>query len=284
MLKVNAFIVTLLTFVLLASCFRGPDKNREVLARVHNTYLYKDEIDGLIPSGQNKNDSIELLKVYIQKWVEQQLILADAGKILSSVEKDFSKKIREYRNALLVFEWEKKILALELDTVVTEQQLKSYYESNAHEFILQRDIVRVLYIKLNANSLKFAEAGQLIRQEPFSRSKTEQFCSHYAVNYFLDDKSWLYVEDIQKEIPLNAQQRQEMSTGNVFIEMKDEEYMYILKVLEIKLKGSVSPLALEEQTIRNIIIQKRKIDITDNYIANLRNNAEKKSSVEIFLK
>lgn len=273
----------LLGIVVLTSCLQKPDRGREVLARVNNTYLYADEVVGLIPSGQNVKDSLDLLNLFIQKWIEQQLILQDANKILTTSEKNFQKKIREYRNALLVYEWEKKILAKELDTVVTAQQIKSYYEANAHEFVLQRDIVRVLYIKLNANTTRYHEALQLIKSEPFDKRKAEQFCAVYAVNYFLDDKSWLYVDDIQKEIPLNAQQKQQISTGSTFIELKDEEYIYMLKVLEAKLKGSVSPLALEEQTIKNIILQKRKTDITDNYISRLRIEAEKQSNVEIFL-
>jgi hypothetical protein len=95
-------------------------------------------------------------------------------------------------------------------------------------------------------------------------------------------KSWLYVEDIQKEIPMNSQQKQELSTGNAFIELIDEEYLYLMKVLEVKLKGSVSPLALEERTIREIILQKRKSEIIERHIRDLRTKAERSASIEKF--
>jgi len=255
-----------------------------VLAKVNKTYLYSDELLGLLPSGQSEQDSIAMLSAYVEAWIEQQLILQDAGRILTAGEKDFSRKIREYRNALMVFEWERKILEKNLDTLVTEQEMMLYYEANSHEFVLQRDIVRVLYVKLNANSKKINDASQLIRQEQFDANAAEQFCRNYAVNYFLDVKSWLFVDDIQKEIPLSIQQKQEMSTGNAYIEIKDEEYIYMLKVLEVRLKGSVSPFALEENTIRDVILQKRKTEITDKYVLGLKQEAEKKSSIEVFVK
>ncbi len=271
----------MLLCLLFLSCIREPERGRNPLARVNNTYLYEDEVAGMIPPGMNPDDSIALLKTYISTWINQQLILDDASKHLTARQKDFTRKIREYRNSLMIFEWEKQILNSQLDTVVSMQELNEYYNANRHEFILQADIVRVLYIKLNANLPFVDDAQKLIVEEPFDAMATEQFCRKYAVNYFLDIKSWLFVEDILKEIPLNAQQRKEMETGNTFIRIVDDEYVYLLKVLDIKLKGSVSPLALEEKTIREIILQKRKNDILQLHMEKLRTSAGS-SGIEIF--
>lgn len=282
MIKLKKYFALLLMLILVFSCFRGAEKNREVLARVNNTFLYADEIETMIPSGITGNDSVELLRVYVGKWVEQQLILQNANNILTAKEKDFSKKIRDYRNALLIIEWEKKLLSAQLDTNITEKQLKDYYEANQREFILQADIVRVLYIKLNANSPFVREARDFLLDDPFDSEAAEQFCRKYAVNHFLDIRSWLYVDDIQKEIPLTTQHKTEMSTGNGFFEIQDAEYMYMIKVLDSKLKGSVSPMALEENTIKEVILQKRKKEIIDNHVRELRSSAERSSKIEIY--
>ncbi len=275
-------VLVLLVTLSVTSCTRRPDKNRKPLARVYNTYLYADELKGLMPESMNENDSIEILNHFVNTWIEKQLILEDAGRNLTAREKDFSYKIREYRNALLIFEWEKKILAEKLDTLITDLQIREYYEANQQEFILQADIVRVLYIKLNANSVFRNDAYNLLSTQPFNKNRAEQFCRKYAVNYFLDVKSWLYVEDILKEIPINPQQKQELSTGNAFVEMKDDEHLYLMKVLEVKLKGSVSPLALEESTIKEIILQKRKSELIELYTRELRSKAERNANIEKF--
>jgi hypothetical protein len=232
-MNVRTSCLFILAFLFLASCDRGPAKNREVLARVNNTYLYLDEISEMIPSGISEADSLEIIRAYVNSWMHNQLIIQDAVKTLSTREKDFSDKIRDYRNALLIFQWEKKLFSEQLDTLVTDDQLGDYYNANSHEFILQADIVRVLYIRLNFNTPFRNEAVKLMSADPFSKSETEQFCRKYAVNYFLDYRSWLFVEDILKEIPLSSQQKQEMLTGNAFIEMKDDEYLYLLKVLDV---------------------------------------------------
>jgi hypothetical protein len=275
--------ILILLFFVFTSCFRNPEKDRIVLARVNNTFLYEDQIQGMIPSSFDQKDSAGIVSRYIENWIEQQVILSEASVVLNSREKDFSAKIREYRNALLIFEWEKKILSEKLDTIITDLQISEYYEANQNEFILQADIVRVLYIKLNMNNILSNTAKELMIAEPFDRNETEQFCRKFAVNYFLDLRSWLYVEDILKEIPLSAQQKNEMSTGNTFLELNDDEYTYLLKVLDVKVKGTVSPLALEENTIREVMMQKRKSDILEKHVRELKSKAERDGSVKRFV-
>ncbi len=278
--QICALVIMLL---ILTSCYRKAEQERNVLARVGDTYLYADQVQSLTPSGIGVKDSTELIRTYVDKWIEQQLMLRNASKILTAREKDFSTKIRDYRNALMIIEWEKKLLRENLDTIITDQQLDEYYEANQREFILQADIVRVLYIKLNANSPFIKEARGFLSEEPFDRASTEQFCRKYAVNYFLDVRTWLYVEDVQKEIPLTSQHKSEMATGDTFFEIQDAEYMYLIKVLDSKIKGSVSPLTLEKNTIREVILQKRKKDIIDNHVRGLKSSAERNSTIQIYL-
>lgn len=271
-------------FVLLfSSCFRGAESDRQVIARVKHAYLYADELNGVIPSGLSEKDSMAFVVRYVNQWIERQLIISDAENLLIPTEKNFKKKIRDYRNSLLIFEWEKKMLFEKLDSVVTDEEIAEYYETNQEEFVLQSDIVRVLYIKLNINSPFASEAMSLLQNEPFNKEKSEQFCRKYAVNYFLDIKSWLYIDELQKEIPLSDQQRRELSPGNSVLQFKDNEYIYFLKVIDIRLKGSISPLALENQTIHDIILQKRKNEILNNMTLELRTKAEKQFDIEKFI-
>jgi hypothetical protein len=170
-----------------------------------------------------------------------------------------------------------------LDTIVTDKEISDYYVANKNEFLLQTDIIRVLYIKLNVNSDLSNEGIKLINSDNFDKTKTEQFCKKYAVNYFIDTKYWLYISDIIKEIPLNQMQTEKIRTGDTFMSIKDEEYIYLLKVIDAKLKGSISPLAFEENTIKEIILQKRKKQIINNRINELKTKNQNKGKIKIFI-
>jgi len=278
--KTTLFLLILFTF--LVSCKRSNSVQDPPVARVYNQYLYKSDISAIIPSGLSEKDSIELAIMYIQNWIDNALIVREANKKLSSKEKDFSDKIHDFRNNLLIFEWEKKILSEELDSIISKTEVQEYYNENQHEFVLQTDILRILYIKLNANSPFVNTATDLLNTSHPNITELEQFCKHYAVNYFLDTQSWLYYDELAKEIPISTTHKNELANSNSFVFIQDGEYKYFLKSIDFKMKGTMSPLALEEESIKNILLQKRKSDNIRAKKLELRRQAEQRIDVEIF--
>jgi hypothetical protein len=87
MIKRNGIVFILILF---CSCsYFKADENPEVIARVKDNYLYKDEIKELIPSGTSKKDSVEIVRNFINRWAEQKLLI-DAAEINLSDEKKAS--------------------------------------------------------------------------------------------------------------------------------------------------------------------------------------------------
>jgi hypothetical protein len=63
--------------------------------------------------------------------------------------------------------------------------------------------------------------------------------------------------------------------------MKDEQYQYFLAIKDFRVKESVSPLNLERENIKKIIINKRKIQFIDDLQVNLLKDAFKSNDAEI---
>lgn len=274
-------VLYLFLLLILLSCNSNQNKER-VVAKYNRLKLYSSEVESVIPKGLSVEDSLQLAQMYVNNWINNQVIINEASRVLTSKERDFNDRIRKYRNSLMIFEWEKRILNKQLDEDISSTSITEYYQNNQLEFILQTDIVRLLYIKLNINNPFYNQAIQLLNSENFNLSETEQFCRKYAVNYFLDTKSWLYVDDLLKEVAFTNSQRSEFLVSTQVYQIVDEEYRYLLKPLEIKLKGTTSPLALEEETIKEILYNKRKNSILNEEILNLREKDEKKGKIKIF--
>lgn len=274
-------ILTLFILILLVSCNNKSEKDR-LLASYNNHKLYESEVIGFIPQGASSSDSIQLAELYINNWLEDKIILNEALKTLNPNQRDFKDKVRRYRNSLLIFEWEKQLLEKKIADEISQSKILEYYKNNQHEFILQDDIIRVLYIKLNNNNPYIPRAIEILNSPALNIEEARQFCRKYAVNYLLNPNVWLFVDDILKEVPLTSTQRLELlSTRNVF-QISDIEYRYLLKPLEVKLKGTPSPLALEEATIKEILIHKRKQEIIETEISKLKTRDKNKGKIRIY--
>src|SRR5688572_30516729 len=56
----------------------GGDRERQPVARVNETYLYRDELIGLVVQGISKEDSTSRVETYIDSWIRKQLLIQEA--------------------------------------------------------------------------------------------------------------------------------------------------------------------------------------------------------------
>lgn len=82
--------LTILIFLIFftIACKENKNANKDYpVARVFDKYLYFSELMKVIPDKIPANDSIQIAKEYIDKWIKKQLLLRKAEIILSDEEK-----------------------------------------------------------------------------------------------------------------------------------------------------------------------------------------------------
>lgn len=278
------FILPVAVFLFLfASCGSSDKKNEGAIARVYEEYLFKSDIIGIVPEGTSKNDSISIVKNYINNWIKQKLVLQTAESNLSSSQKDFEKQLESYRNSLIVFTYEKELIKQKLDTTITDEEAKNYYEKNQNDFLLKDNIVKVWYVKMPINSSQETTIRQLYKlNDTTSKKSLDEYCKKYAVNYFLDDSTWLYFSDLLKEIPVKTYNQEDYLKFNRNIEMEDSTYTYFLNIKDFQIKESVSPYSFEKENVKKIILNKRKLELIEEIEESLFNDALKNQDFEIY--
>src|SRR5204863_8060059 len=95
----------------------GSDAARQPVARVNNTYLYKDELIGLVNSGISKSDSAARLDAYINSWIRKQLLIQEASRKININEAEVERKILDYRYSIIAYEYQTYYVKQHLDTV-----------------------------------------------------------------------------------------------------------------------------------------------------------------------
>ncbi len=97
----------------------------------------------------------------------------------------------------------------------------------------------------------------------------------------MNDSTWLFLDDIKKEIPaLREQSDYSVSAGRV-VEIEDEQYYYHLKVKDVKVKNAYSPINFEKQNIRKFILNNRKTQLINQYKQELLEKAKAEKTFTI---
>lgn len=274
----------LLIFLAFSSCTPGiKDKDEEPIARVYNEYLYPSDIRYLLTSGLSAKDSIEIVRRLTDEWVMNKLLLNQAETYLPESLKDIDKQVEKYRSSLLIYQYKQNLLTRNLDTIVSKDEIESYYTENSSNYVLDSDLLRITFIKVSTSSPQINNVRSWYRSSREDNlKKLEDYCKEYAETYEINGEKWIRIQDMFSLAPLKIDNPSRYLDYNINIETSDELYHYFIHINERKKEGEIAPLEIVYNNIRSVIMNKRKVE----YIQDLENTVYQegfsRNQVEIY--
>lgn len=147
-------IATGLMLVLaLFSCQNSKNgKDDKPVAAIYDKVLYQSDLQGIIYDGISTNDSLVRTKVFIDNWIRRQLLIHQAENNLDKSELDCVKEMEDYRNSLIIYKYESMLIAQNLDTVVSDEEIEKYLKDNAL-IDMNKDAVRSIILNIRKKEL-----------------------------------------------------------------------------------------------------------------------------------
>lgn len=261
----------------------GSETTAKVVAKAGNENLDINEFeDGYVSTGIIK-DSVYNAKKSIESWATESLFFQEAIDKLDKDEINVDSQVEAYKRSLVNYIYQTKLIEANLDTSISKQEIEVYYNEHRDNFILKENIVKVNYLKIPSRSPALPKIKKLlVSVNPKDKEQLRNLCVQNAENFFINDSTWLFLDDIKKEIPaLREQPDFNMSTGRI-MEFSDEQYYYYLKVKDVKVKNGLSPINFEAQNIRKFIINMRKAQLITEYKRTLVEKAKADKRFVIF--
>jgi len=259
------------------------NKQEEPLARVFEEYLYPSDLSDAITPGTSSQDSLVIAKRFVETWVKDQLMLSRAEQALSEEQMDFEKQIEQYRLSLLIFSYRQKLLQQKLDTLVTEEEIQTYYEENVNNFMLNQDVIKGTFIKIPLSAPRVDELRRWSwNSRPEDLEQMEKYCISYADKFSDFNDSWVYFNSIKVQLPMKISQPSRYLSYNKNIETKDSQFRYFLHVTDLVIEGEAAPLELVSEDIISIILNKRKMEFIQDLEQRVYNDGVNRNQFEIY--
>ncbi len=261
------------------------DESKTPVARVQDKYLYKEDIEDIVPSNLSPEDSTNRVRNYIDMWLKKQAIMKTAELNLIEEQKDVSKELEDYRMTLLISRYKQLFLEQNLDTIITEKQIENYYSSHPEVFKIYQPAVTALYIKI----LRTAPNIDVIKNKyKSSRERDKQelkdFCEENASRYDNFNDEWIYFKDLIVDIPIRIDDQQSFLKLNKYIEVYDSTYHYYVNIKNYRLKNATAPIKFVRGQIQVGILNDRKEKLNRDLENNIYNNMLDNNDIEIMFK
>lgn len=278
MKKSGIYIVLLAS--LLSACSLFIDTS-EPIAEVGSRVLTMEELAKNVPDYLDATDSAIWADDYIKKWVQRELLLLKAEENLKGDEKDVSKELEEYRNSLIVFKYKNELIRQKMDTIVKDEDIKKYFDEHRESFILNRNIVKAIYIQVPIQVSSPENLKELCSSnDPEKQARLNEYCMSYAKTYDRFNDNWVAADLVLRNTPENIPNQDRFLEKNRFIESTDKEFYYIVYIRDYRLAGQISPVEYVKNDIQNLILSKQKLEFLkqiekDLYKEGLDNNKVK---------
>ena len=233
-----------------------------VVAKVGKHKLYRSELRKYIPAGVSSSDSTNLALQYINSWATGQLYSDMAVSQLSKADQDVTSELESYRRSLLRFRYEQQFVNERLDTLITEDQMMSFYKSHQSLFNLERPILKVRFIDIVKTS---EQRESLIKKMSSNRPSdvvaVDSLARVFAIKYFDNSQTWMDASTLAKEFGTDYLTMLSQYKNNyITIESSDMADIKVAYVREMK-KSGVAPYEFCIDRIREYILSERKREL-----------------------
>ena len=284
MFRINLkYIFIILSGVLLLKCNKSEVSDDKVVAQVGEKKLFHSEISRIIPLEIEEQDSLLMANDYIRKWVKQELLINKANENLTPEQKNVTKEIEEYRNSLIIYKYKNELMNQQMDTLVTQQQIEQYYNANTDNFKLNSSIVKAIYIKIPnevANTKLIKELVDDSLEE--GTNALREYCIQYAKSFDFFNNNWVDFEIVKRNIPGEITDERQFLARNNQVELNDSIYYYLVSIQDYKLKNELAPVEYVETNIRNLILNKRKIEFLKQIEENIYKEGIRQNKFKIY--
>ena len=272
---------------ILASCqFFDERPDGITVARVNDVYLYEEDLNELVPEGSSESDSLLRVQNFINQWATQQLLI-DQAKLNLSEEKQavFEELVRQYEIDLYTKAYIEALVKQRIDTVVTLEEAREVYEDNSESFKLNDELIKFRYINVDESNLNLSEIEERFKRFDEDDKQILDSISLQFRSFSLNDSIWIRMNQVVEKISaINPENRNELLKKTNFIRLEDSLGLYLMQINDVLLRNDTAPLEYVMPTLKQIVINKRKIEFIKQLEKDITKDAINNGQFEIYKK
>jgi hypothetical protein len=279
------FLSILFCIFTLASCdyIKLQEKHAptsEIIAIVNTDKLFKEDLKDFLPRNISREDSLILVKSFIQDWAVKKLLLdAAANNNTQESLKNINSLVQDYKESLLINNFKEALIKQQLDTIISDDEVEAYYLINNENFKLNEVLVKSKYLYFDASVINKKEIVKFFKSEEIEDAEELERQQLSFKMYQLNDSIWTELDKILLKLPFS---KDNLLKKSKFIQKQDSLGLYLVAIKDVLRRNDIAPLSYIKPTIKEMILHKRKIELIRNIEKIIVKDATKNNNFKIY--
>ena len=252
-------------------------KDDILLASVEGRDMYLSEVKEMI-SAKTQSDSLSQLNSFIESWIIRNVVLTEA-EINFPENIDINKLVEDYKSSLLLHNYRQILIEKELDTTVTIEQEKEYYNANKEQYKLQNRICQGRIASITEKAPKMEKFYRNWKKN--DSLAISSYLEKYADSRMDDYEIWYTIDEFLAFLPHESFKTSDFKKPGD-LQKNHEDYEHFVKIINVLDQNETAPLSYVKESIRKLIIHQRKKKILDNIEQNLYQKYLQSNRIKVF--
>lgn len=256
------------------------EESQEIIAIVNDDKLFKDDIEAILPKKITKNDSILLVRSFINNWALKKLLLNKAEKNNSlQATNEINTLVNDYRESLLINNYKEMLINQQLDTAIVFSEIELFYENNKENFKLNEELLKIKYLHFDHKVVNKKELIRLFKSDRVDDLESLEKQQLSFKQFQFNQKIWISLDKVMLNLPLS---REELLNKTKYLEKQDSIGLYLISIKDVLSTNETAPLSYIKPQIKQMILHRRKIQLIKDIEKILIQDATKNNNFKIY--
>jgi peptidyl-prolyl cis-trans isomerase C len=263
------------------NCQKDGDGQNAAIAVVGDEQLTVHDLMEDIPVQIRANLTVQEIREFVLKWINNQVLYQEAMARKLDEREDLRRQFEKLRKQLLINKLVEQ--TLDGDILVTEEEIRNYYDNHKEAYILQDDIIHAHHL-LTATRAEALAA----RQRLLSGASVEDLVMTTAADSsdqapYRNDWDWGYFSksDITAEVPEVSTAVFKLQAGAVSTPIKSDYGYHILTIIDKQKKGDHKDLELVRDEVRLTLETRKKQDRYQRFLLQIKSKFKIETNFQI---
>ena len=253
-------LIWAIVFVLIFESCQNLSVQEDVVARVADQYLYRSELVAFLGKNYTLFDSVQKVNSFINRWALKRILFHQAKLNLSaSDEVHLRKLIQNYEYDLFNSAYQKQVLNANLDTLIVQREIDSFYAKEKDLFILNQPFYQIRYLVVPFDNVQISAIKRRFNEYKAEDISFLDSLSFQFTRHSFNDSLWINKRILMEKLPFldNENLKLYLKKGINF-EVDEALDLYLFRFNDFKDSGDTAPMSRVKSTIENIIKNQRK--------------------------
>lgn len=278
----NSILIYVLFITFLHACFQSNFNESNYVARFGENYLSKEKFYQLIGNYQ-RSDSLTKANEVINEWALRKILLSKASLNLDQKKLDsLSQLADEFKNTLYVDYYVEALLNVKTNLEIDSLEIDSIYNLRKNQMQLNASIYKYLIIEISKDFSDLNKVKQSVLRFSTEDQKYIDSISNRFKTYKIKNKNWSNDRQLIKDLNFISRNRLIDLKKSKFYQFEDSLSLYLIKIIDSKTQGDISPKSYVLSTLKQMILNERKAIIMSQLKNGILNEAIMNNKFEIY--